>query len=217
MQSCGKAYALSSRAVRLAILTFILLTSCARPPAPVSAPSTPAPPPPSGTQPSSQSTRTVYVTASALNVREEPSTEADVVVQVKKNAELRVIGTDEAWLKVRLDDGRTGWVAERFVSEQQGQGRQQQAGKKRSGCESDYAFLQTPALSFTEQDAHGLVVVEASVSAKGVVTSTKVVTNKTGDPNAGAVAEREIRSAKFAPPIRNCVPRSFIFTYRRTF
>ncbi len=159
----------------------------------------------------------MYVTASALNVREEPSTDAEVVIQVKKNAQLTVVGSDEAWLKVRLEDGRTGWVAERFVSEEKGQARQQQAGKKRSGCESDYAFIQTPTLSFSELDAHGLVVVEANVSARGVVTSTKVVTNKTGDPNAGAVAEREIRSAKFAPPMRNCVARSFIFTYRRTF
>ena len=162
----------------------------------------------------------MYVTASALNVREQPSTESAVVVQVKKNTELAVVGSDEAWLKVRLDDGRTGWVAERFVSEEKGQSqarRQPQSGKKRSGCESDYAFIQTPALSFSELDAHGLVVVEATVSAAGVVTATKVVTNKTGDPNAGAVAEREIRSAKFAPPMRNCVARSFIFTYRRTF
>jgi uncharacterized protein YgiM (DUF1202 family) len=203
--------------VRSTVLVLLLLTSCAQPPAPVSAPSTPAPPPRGGTQPSAQATRVVYVNASALNVREEPSTEADVVIQVKKNAELTVVGSDESWLKVRLEDGRIGWVAERFVSEEKGQARQQQAGKKRSGCESDYAFIQTPALSFSELDAHGLVVVEANVSAKGVVTSTKVVTNKTGDPNAGAVAEREIRSAKFAAPIRNCVARSFIFTYRRTF
>lgn len=204
--------------MRLAILILLLLTSCAQPPVPVSAPSTPAPPPPGGTQPSAQPARTVYVTASALNVREEPSTDAEVVIQVKKNAELTVVGSDEAWLKVRLDDGRTGWVAERFVSDEKVQARrQQQAGKKRSGCESDYAFIQTPALSFSQEDAHGLVVVEANVNAKGIVTSTKVVTNNTGNPDAGQVAEREIRSAKFAPPMRNCVPRSFIFTYRRTF
>jgi len=206
-------HALSSRAVRPVILILLLLTSCAPPPAPVSAPSTPAPPP----QPPAQPSRMVYVTASALNVREEPSTESDVVLQVKKNAELTVVGSDEAWLKVRLEDGRTGWVAERFVSDGRAQSRQQQPRTKRSGCESDYAFLQTPALSFSEDDAHGLVVVEASVDAKGVVTSTRVVTNNTGSPDAGATAEREIRSAKFAPPIRNCVPRSFIFTYRRTF
>jgi hypothetical protein len=45
---------------------------------------------------------------------------------------------------VRLEDGRTGWVAERFVSEEKGQARQQQARKKRSECESDYAFILTP-------------------------------------------------------------------------
>ncbi|MEA2462857.1 MAG: N-acetylmuramoyl-L-alanine amidase [Acidobacteriota bacterium] len=210
---CG---VISSAAVRFAIV-LLLLTGCSSRPVPVSPPSTPAPPAPGAPQATEQRTRTVYVTASALNVREQPSTGAEVVTQLKKNAPLAVVGSDEAWLKVRLEDGRVGWVAERFVSEEKGQARQQQSSKKRSGCESDYAFLQTPALSFSQEDAHGLVVVEANVNAKGVVTSTKVVTNKTGNPDAGAVAEREIRSAKFAPPIRDCVPRPFIFTYRRTF
>jgi len=196
----------------------MLLSGCAQPPAPVSAPATPAPPPQSASRPVEQSARTVYVTASALNVREAPSTGAEVVTQLKKDAQLTVVGSDEAWLQVRLADGRTGWVAERFVSEEKAaRGQQQQQGKKRSGCDSDYAFVQTPALSFSQEDAHGLVVVEANVNAKGVVTSTKVVTNNTGNPEAGKVAEREIRSAKFAPPMRNCVARPFIFTYRRTF
>jgi uncharacterized protein YgiM (DUF1202 family) len=165
--------------------------------------------------------RVLYVTASALNVRTAPTTDAEVVIQLKKDAHVAILGDQDGWLKVRLEDGRVGWVAQRFLSEEKEPARQQQppqqTKKKSGGCESDYAFVQTPTLAFSQEDAHGLVVVEANVSAKGVVTSTKVVTNNTGDPGAGAVAEREIRSAKFAPPLRNCVPRSFIFTYRRTF
>lgn len=209
----------SSPAVRHAIVVLILLTACTQSPAPVAPPATPPPPKPGTEQARGESVaRTVYVTASALNVREEPSTDAEVVTQLKKDAQLTVVGSDESWLQVRLADGRSGWVAERFVSEEKAaRGRQQQQGKKRSGCDSDYAFVQTPALSFSQDDAHGLVVVEANVNAKGVVTSTKVVTNNTGNPEAGKVAEREIRSAKFAPPMRNCVARPFIFTYRRTF
>jgi uncharacterized protein YgiM (DUF1202 family) len=153
-------------------------------------------------------------------VRTEPSTGAEVVAQLLKGTQVSIAGNEaDGWQQVRLGDGRVGWVATRFVSEEKVEARTRTApaSKKRSGCESDYAFLQTPALSFSQEDAHGLVVVEANVNAKGIVTSTKVITNKTGNPDAGAVAEREIRSAKFAPPIRNCVPRSFIFTYRRTF
>ena len=32
-----------------------------------------------------------------------------------------------------------------------------------------------------------------------------------------SIAEKEIRSAKFIPPVRDCVKRSFIFTYKRAF
>jgi TonB family protein len=200
--------------VRRYLLALILLASCAPAPAPVGPPVAPAPPLPSAAAPAAEEavTGTVYVTASALNVRAEPSTQAGIVATAKRGAALAVLANGNGWLKVRLANGREGWVAERFVGTQ--------AETKKSvkrDCESDYSFIQTPTLSFTEQDAHGLVVVEATVNAKGVVTSTKVISNNTGDRNAGAVAEREIRSARFSPPMRNCQPRSFIFTYRRTF
>jgi TonB family protein len=196
----------------LAALTLVCLAACAPAPAPVGPPVAPAPPLPSAPAAEQPVARTVYVTASALNVREEPSTQADIVSTAKRGAALAVLADGDEWLKVRLANGPEGWVAERYVGTQ--------AETKKSvkrDCESDYSFIQTPALSFTEQDAHGLVVVEANVNVKGVVTSTRVISNSTGDRNAGAVAEREIRSAKFSPPIRDCQPRAFIFTYRRTF
>lgn len=171
----------------------------------------PAPPLPSAPV-EEEATGTVYVTASALNVREAPSTQGEIVTTAKRGTALSVLKDGDEWLKVRLGDGREGWVAERFVGTQ--------AETKKSvkrDCESDYSFIQTPSLSFTEQDSHGLVVVEATVNTKGVVTATKVISNTTGNKDAGAVAEKEIRSAKFSPPIRNCQARAFIFTYRRTF
>jgi uncharacterized protein YgiM (DUF1202 family) len=158
------------------------------------------------------------VTATALNVRREASAEAEVVAQVRKGTELGVIRREESWVKVRLADGQTGWVAARFLTSEQGGPRRPTVNKK-SGCpaDSDFAFLETPTLAFSDSGAHGLVVVEANVNTKGVVTGTKVMSNGTGDEALAFLAEKEIRSAKFSPPIRNCVARSFIFTYRRTF
>jgi TonB family protein len=159
---------------------------------------------------------TVHVTASALNVRSEASTEADVVRQVKRGEALSVLREDESWMKVRLASGETGWVAARFVSYGKAAAPPK---KKKGGCppDSDYAFLETPRLSFSEGGAHGTVVVEATVNAQGTVTSTKLVSNPTGDETLAFLAEREIKSAKFSPPIRGCVPRAFVFTYRRSF
>jgi TonB family protein len=173
----------------------------------------------------------VTVTASALNVRREPSGDADVLTQVKRGAELAVLLADESWTKVRLGDGTTGWVASRFVSRDdairasgsrasgRSPARTKAPARGKGGCppDSDYAFAETPQLRGSDRQAHGLVVVEATVNTKGVVTGTKVITNTTGDEALAFLAEKEIQSAKFSPPIRNCVPRSFIFTYRRTF
>ena len=62
-----------------------------------------------------------------------------------------------------------------------------------------------------------MVVIEASVDARGIVTSTRVVSNDTKDGSLAAIAEREVRNARFAPPIRNCAPKPFFFTYKRAF
>ena len=201
----------------LCVCTLLAVLRCAAPsvPEPVAEPVVP-----SSTTPIKESAqnviRTVHVTASALNVRSEPSTEASIVTQVKKGQTLDVLRQDESWVNVRLAGGETGWVASRFVTSGD---TKQKTARKKGGClpDSDYAFVETPALAFSDSGAHGMVVVEAAVNAKGLVTATKLVSNGTGDDTLAFLAEREIKGAKFSPPIRNCVPRSFIFTYRRTF
>ena len=199
------------------VLPFLVLIAlhCAAPaPAPA-----PAPEPPPTAAPSAPAAEavlgTVRVTASALNVRTMPSTDADVVTQVKKNQSLSVLQRDQSWVKVRLANGEEGWVASRFVSWSSGKA----APARKVGCppDSDFAFTETPTLTFSDRPANGMVVVDASVNTKGIVTGTKVVSNTTGDEALAFLAEREIKSAKFSPPIRECAARAFVFTYRRTF
>lgn len=206
------------RAVRrlLIVLALSAAVRCAAPPPPVTAPETPPPPPAE-----ERVIGTVRVTASALNVRNEASTEAAVVKQVRKGEELSLLVAGDSWAKVRLSAGETGWVASRFITDgtaKQGKNAKSSKGKKK-GCppDSDFAFVETPMLTFSDSGAHGLVVVDATINTSGVVTSTKVLSNTTGDEALAFLTEREIRSAKFSPPIRNCAPRSFIFTYKRTF
>jgi TonB family protein len=192
--------------------------ACASPapkPEPVASP----PPEPVTEKPTKNAEKvigTVRVTASALNVRSEASTDADVIVQVKKGDSLSVLANlNDAWTKVRLASGEVGWVASRFVSS----GKVAQKKTKSKGCppDSDFAFVETPTLAFSDSGAHGVVVVDAKVNVSGNVTGTKVVSNSTGDDALAFLAQREIKAAKFSPPIRNCAPREFVFTYRRTF
>ncbi|HEX7708307.1 MAG TPA: SH3 domain-containing protein [Thermoanaerobaculia bacterium] len=195
----------------LLLLPLLVSLGCGSPaPAPTAAPSTPAPP-----LPSEVVLETVEVTASALNVRRERSTESAVLTQVKRGTLLQVLTAGESWTQIRLADGRVGWVASRFV----GPPGSTPAPARRSGCQpdSDFAFVEAPSLTFSDSSAHGLVVVEANVNASGSVTKTRIVSNNTGDEALGLLAEREIQRAKFSAPIRNCAPRAFIFTYRRTF
>ncbi len=206
-----------ARLRRVPLLAMLLLFACATPaPRPEPVPEPPAPVPVAAPV-EGKVIGSVRVTASALNVRSEASTDADVVTQVKKGDALDVLVNSEGWVKVRLASGEVGWVASRFVSS--GSEKKKVAAKGKKGCpaDSDFAFEETPTLAFSDRGAHGMVVVEASVNTKGKVTRTKVVSNGTGDESLAFLAEREIKSAKFSPPIRNCAPREFIFTYRRTF
>ena len=149
-----------------------------------------------------------------MNVRRDPSMSGEVLKQAKKDDALTQLATMEDWTKVQLADGTVGWVASRFVSTS----KTATSSKTAAGCNTDFAFVKTPKPSFVEGAArHGLVVVDAYVSPSGDVTSTKVVTNDTGDPKLASLAENEIKSAKFEAPKRSCVARAFIFTYKRSF
>lgn len=189
-----------------------LFVACQAPPPP---PPQPAPAPSAPVE--AKAIGTVRVTASALNVRAEASSNAEVIGQVKRGEKLTLLDESESWSKVKLASGETGWAASRFLERE---GEKKTASKKRGGscpADSDFAFATTPMPNLSDSKSHGLVVIDANVDVKGNVTSTKVVQNTTGDESLAFLTEREIKSAKFIPPVRNCAAKAFIFTYKRTF
>jgi outer membrane biosynthesis protein TonB len=201
---------------RLAFAACILLAACggnapAPVPAPEPRPATPAPAPPTMEE---HATGTVQVNVSTLNIRADASTSSEIVGHARRGERLTVVGDTGSWLRVKLNDGTTGWVSSQLVVREG-----EAARPRRAGCppDSNYSFLAAPKPSFFEQGPHGMVVIEASVDAKGIVTSTRIVSNETKDDSLAAIADREIRNARFAPPIRNCAPKAFVFTYKRAF
>lgn len=187
--------------MRKALLLLLIFVAC----------STPAPEPETMPQTTTApSERLVFVSTNTLNVRQDASATSNVVTQVKRGDALTLLEEKDGWSRVRLGSGDTGWVSSKLVSNSRPRA-------KKPGCDSEFSFLKTPLASFSENGPHGLVVVDATVNTKGEVTATKVVSNSTGDPSLAKMAEREIRSATFKPPYRDCQPRSFIFTYKRTF
>lgn len=183
-------------------LCLLLAAACSTPaPEPQTVPA--APPIPGGLG-------IVRVTATTLNVRQDASGSSTVVTQVKRGDQLTLLAEENGWSHVRLASGEEGWVSSQHVSSGK-------ARSKKAGCDSEFSFVKTPLAAFSETGPHGLVVVDATVNTKGEVTATKVVSNSTGDKALAAMAEREIRAATFKPPYRDCVPRTFIFTYKRSF
>ncbi len=203
---------------RLAVaLALAMLVRCAAPPPPAPA-SVPEPPPPAPAAPTEPaSVGNVRVITATLNVRREPATSAEVVAQVKRNERLVLLATRGDWSNVRLADGTRGWVSSKLVTSDVPAN---VASRRRGNClpDSDYRFTLAPVPSFSDtQTAHGVVTVDANVDPRGIVTTTRLVSNTTNDASLGALAEREIRNAKFAAPVRNCEPKAFIFTYKRSF
>jgi uncharacterized protein YgiM (DUF1202 family) len=199
------------------VLILAAALRCASPAPPVSPP---AVPPPAPMPVEEKIIGTVRVTASALNVRSSATADAEVVAQLKKGEKLFVLSSDESWTRVKLNTGQTGWVASRFVvSDTAAASSSKKAKARKGGCaaDSDFAFVETPQLRFSDSSAHGIVVVDATVNIGGNVVATKLISNTTGDPALAELAKVEIAKAKFSAPIRDCQPRAFIFTYRRTF
>jgi TonB family protein len=188
---------------KLLIATMIFAACSTPPPAPETTP--PATP---GQEPS---IGTVKVTANTLNVRREASASSDVIGQVRKGERLALLSPGDQWDRIRLGTGEIGFVSVDHVI--------REGVRARRGCpaDADYQFAKTPIPAFSDSSAHGVVTVEANVDKGGNVTATKLISNTTGDEALGALAQREIRDAKFSPPIRNCVPKAFIFTYKRSF
>lgn len=154
--------------------------------------------------------KTLYVTATTLNIRNEGSTAGEIIGRARKGDAVSVLETRDGWARVRFGDGSTGWVSAQFLATEI---------RRRPGCPDDaeFRFAKTPTPAFSDREAHGIVAVEADVDRNGNVTATRIVSNTTSDDALGALAEREIREAKFVAPIRNCAAQPFIFTYKRAF
>jgi len=90
------------------------------PPAPRAAPlpATPAPSPaPAPAAPAAvPAPKILYVKTRLANFREGAGTNVKILRVLRQGARLQVLETRNDWLRVRLDDGQEGWVAESITS-----------------------------------------------------------------------------------------------------
>ncbi|MFN2237965.1 MAG: SH3 domain-containing protein [Thermoanaerobaculia bacterium] len=146
------------------------------------------------------------VTATSLNVRSGPSTSDAIVASVRRNQRVTLLSRNGAWARIRVASGEPGWVAARYLREEKG-----------CSPDRDFEVVEAAPLTFSDSGAKGSVIVEATVGGDGVVDSTKIISNETGDGALAELAALEVSKMRFRAPVRNCVERKFIYTYRRTF
>lgn len=60
--------------------------------------------------------RYAVVTASSLNLRAEPSTNAAIVTKAKKGDRVEVVDESDEWLQVKTRDGKVGWSLKKYFS-----------------------------------------------------------------------------------------------------
>jgi len=79
---------------------------------------TPTPPPaPQKVAPPPPPLRTTKVAWDLVNLREGPGTRYKVIGSVKKGTSLKILETNGDWLRIRLENGSTGWVSISATSE----------------------------------------------------------------------------------------------------
>jgi uncharacterized protein YgiM (DUF1202 family) len=89
------------------------------PPAAKPAPTAPAPLPPPAEPPAIErppAASVLYVGVQRANFRQGPDLKARILAVVTKGTKLTVLEKSGQWYRVRLDDGKEGWVAESVTS-----------------------------------------------------------------------------------------------------
>ncbi|HPR64096.1 MAG TPA: TonB family protein [Thermoanaerobaculia bacterium] len=184
----------------------MFLTACAtRKPAPETIPPEPAPAPLSVEPVVEPEFLRVFVPHA--NIRSGPGTDTERVAQVERWDRLQILEKRSSWFKVRLADGQEGWVYSDLVVQDR-------------PCLPDREkpeLIEEPPVSFLDGQPKGTIVIQASVNTEGEVTEVSVLENTTGDDALGEIALQEARQMKFLPPVRDCEPQPFTYTYRRTF
>ena len=71
-------------------------------------------------QETSETTKTMYVNSTTVNVREEMSKESGIVVQISQNTAVEVISEEGGWYKVKVN-GKEGYIATNLLSNEKTQ------------------------------------------------------------------------------------------------
>ncbi len=109
-------------------------------------------------QENAQQTKTGYISAGSVNVRESASTSADVVTTLTRNTEVTVESVENGWAKISTTSGVSGYVSNQYISEQQVQ---------ETNRGSSTRTKTTEDLSTSTENSSNAVAEKVSLTSKG--------------------------------------------------
>lgn len=146
-----------------------------------------------------------FVGPATMAVHAQPNGSSPVVVTYRRGETVSVFAVKGEWAEVRAGEG-TGWArtSDLVTTQQQ---------EKREADNVMPRFVVPPS-PIADLSTRGEIVVEADVNTSGEVVNVRVIRNTTGSPGLAYKNAESLRSAKFAPIIRNGNRENFIYEYR---
>ena len=123
----------------------------------------------------------------------------------QKGESVSILARRGDWAEVRTAAG-SGWAR---------LGEMADAAEAQSAEEDSLKphFTHTPA-PVTQPGAHGELVLEADVSADGIVTNVRTLSNTTGSASLEQRNTASLRSAVFTPVVRHGRREAFVYEHR---
>jgi uncharacterized protein YgiM (DUF1202 family) len=146
-----------------------------------------------------------FVGPETMNVYKSPDASSPVIVTYERGESVSIFEVRGEWAEVRVAEG-SGWAktSDLVTTQQQ---------EKLEADNLTPRFIVQPS-PVTDLGTRGEIVIEANVNTSGEVIDVKVIRNTTGSPGLAYKNAEALRSAKFAPIVRNGKREKFIYEHR---
>lgn len=148
-----------------------------------------------------------YVGAPELQIRAKPADDAPVVTTYQNGEAVSVLVRQGDWVEVRTAMG-SGWA--RFAD-------LATAAQAKAEEDNPQPKFRRPAMPVAAPGARGEIYIEADVNTDGEVTSTRLITDTTKNPNLVAQNIAALQNAKFYPIVIKGERKPFKYYHRVTY
>lgn len=147
---------------------------------------------------------TMYVGAPEAEVHKWAKDGSPVVTKYLNGESVSVLAKKGDWVEVRTA-GTSGFVHAADLTDA--------AAAKTEAANPEPKFKNVPS-PVTAPGTHGTIYIQAQVNTEGEITSTKVISNTTGQEDLAARNEEALKRARFYPIVVKGERKPFEYYYR---